>query len=363
MTVIHIQLKKLVASLALPCLAVLLLLAFALPASADSGLSASTGPQEWYLSSSVSTITGKIMMRTYNTSTGSVYLPPASTQYWLSDVPALWDCHFSEGLWVIQLKTDSYWGDVSSSRCRIAIGEWDVLASSFNVFTTSTLMNLVDDNGVHILRAEFQASTYIVHQHNYLTLRIMNQDLIPHVIFTDGQSSVKSPNSDPGYPRPEISPDSVAAIQAYPRNIYPSGYVTLIVQDTNTGNVPLDNSTMRLVSSDGSLDVLLTRYSSTFYSGDLNHNNLFDPGETWVWRVRMVYVDSNVIFTATGNGYDPYGNPVTAPQHPTEQVSVQVTNIPGAPSFTLPGLALFVGLFAVALVVVSRRPSRRSIKR
>jgi hypothetical protein len=335
---------------------IFLLMAGALFLGAASPAAANMGPQEWYLSSITSPVNGKIMMRTYGGVSGSLNLSAAGTQFWLSDQAAVIDCKFTEGIWIIQLKTDTYWGDTNSSKCRFSVGEWDVLSSAFVPFSTITAVNLVFENGKQILRAELQMGSQTVHKNNFLTLRIQNQDTVSHVVYTDGESSMKSPDSDPGYPTPEIHPDSVASISALPGKIFPGGKVKLIITDTNTGDVPLTDPTMELISDPASIFMTLGRESTTFWGGDSNDDGIFDPGETWEWRVYIMNVNAPVTFTATGHGNDPYGHDVTAPQYPTEQVEVTVEQGPLVPVSSNLGIGLLAGGLAVSMTfVISRR--------
>jgi hypothetical protein len=135
----------------------------------------------------------------------SVSIPSGTPLLWLADQAAQENVTFHSGIWVMLLKVDSAWDNGTISA---VIGEWDTHTNTFNPFSTSTALNKSITNGgiENVIRWEFQASDTTIYKGNYLALKITNNDaLAGHTIYTDGQSSLKSPNSDPGYPLPEIA--------------------------------------------------------------------------------------------------------------------------------------------------------------
>ena len=321
---------------------------------------ASLGPQEWYLSNVDSTVSGKNMTRTYNSATGSVDIAAGATKFWLTDVAAAVDVKFPDGAWIIQLKTDSFWGDQDSSNCIMNVGEWNTSGSNFSPFLTSTEFNLTYDNGTHIMRIELQLNSETVHQYNYIGLRIQNTDTENHMVYTDGESSMKSPNSDPGFPTPEIHPNSFATIIASQNAVSPGTSLTLTITDTNNGDVPIRYPSMDLIADSGTFHMNLNKLSPSFSGGDPNDNGLFDPGETWKWIVQQVIVTEKTTFTATGHGQDPYGNDVTAPDFPTEQADVTVGFYPFVPDSTKLGAGIMIGGMAAGMVLLMSRRTRQS---
>jgi hypothetical protein len=330
-----------------------LVLIFALPALASSG------PQEWYLDGLGSPVSGKIMTRTYNSVSGDLIVASRATQIWLADQAAGIPVSFPDGSWIIQLKTDTYWGDNVSNKCAMAIGEWDTSTSSFIPFSTSTVDSLTYDNGTHILRVEFQMAVQTVYKDNYLALRIENQDTVNHIVYTDGQSSLKSPDSDPGYPDPDVHPDSAMTLISIPGEIYPGGYVTLIVTDTNTGNVLITNPSAAIFGVPGTLNMTLTRASASFTGGDTNNDGIFDVNETWCWTINSVRVNETTVFTSTGFGTDPLGTEITPPAYPGEKAQVTVKAVPLAPAVSGFGIILLIVGLAVSMVMLNSCRTRQ----
>jgi len=176
------------------------------------------GPQEFYLTDVNHPEAGKAMDRwsTANCHSGD-FLPIAAgqSQLWLANEAALVDVTFPFGEWVLQFKTDTWWGDAplfpdppilvgDSVKCRVVVGEWDINANQFNTFSTTTDFKMNYDDGKYVMTAEFQLNPETVFEGNYLALQIWNDDDSEHTIYTDGESSLKSPDSDPGYPVPEV---------------------------------------------------------------------------------------------------------------------------------------------------------------
>jgi hypothetical protein len=135
----------------------------------------------------------------------SVSIPSGTPLLWLADQAAQENVTFHSGIWVMLLKVDAAWNIDNISA---VIGEWDTHTNTFNPFSTSNPVNTSITNGgtADVLRWEFQAGDTTIYKENYLALKITNGDILAgHTIYTDGGSSLKSPNSDPGYPLPEIA--------------------------------------------------------------------------------------------------------------------------------------------------------------
>ena len=190
-----------------------------------------TGAQLWYLDSTNHPIAGKVMTKTYNAATGSVTIAGlGGSQLWLAGYKgppatgeaALVDVVFPDGAWVIHLKTDGYWGPGQTSlNCVVVIGEWDVAEANpllrFKPFLVNPPTTYSWSSGTHILTVELQIGPQTVHAGNYLALKVTNADFtsggithplpvpVSHRIDTNGSSWVESPQSDPGYPVPEIA--------------------------------------------------------------------------------------------------------------------------------------------------------------
>jgi hypothetical protein len=187
---------------------------------------ASFGPNEFYLSNTISpvnTVTSEYPDQAYimikknpadelppSLADSSISISPGGTQLWLANEQAEVNVTWNNGMWVLQMKTDGTWADALTGKCIVAIGEWDISTNQFNPFeitpTSSFIIPDVDGPGINeVFRLEFQASSETVYKNNYLVLSITNLDSDPHTVYTDGESSLKSPDSDPGYPLPETA--------------------------------------------------------------------------------------------------------------------------------------------------------------
>ena len=127
------------------------------------------------------------------------------------------------------------------------------------------------------------------------------------------------------------------------------GDVTYTYAVTNPGVVPMDNVT---VTDDMCGPASLT-------SGDLNGNNLLDPGEIWVYSCRtFVQVSTRNVATAEG-----HANGFTALGYAFATVLVSAPNLPntglppGGPEGTLWDAAM---LIAIGIAIIALYKSRRS---
>ncbi len=147
--------------------------------------------QTWYLYSDYS-------MRKSLTPTASVTLTAGQSKIWLADQAAVSSVTFPDGSWVIYLKTSQNW----LASCTAEVGYWN--GSTFQPFTTGAPTKSWDNNtGILTIRA--QAGSETINASDFLALRVTNGDAASHDVITDGNSWVKSPASDPGYPVPELA--------------------------------------------------------------------------------------------------------------------------------------------------------------
>jgi hypothetical protein len=126
-----------------------------------------------------------------------------------ADQIALANVTFPNDAWAIRLATDSDWRQFMNAQ----IGYWD--GSNFTPLPVSTQFNGYDPTNF-IAEIEFvPAGGQTIPANTYLAFRIINTDQVSHDIYTglqippdDGDyyySCVTSPQSDPGYPLPELA--------------------------------------------------------------------------------------------------------------------------------------------------------------
>jgi hypothetical protein len=58
-------------------------------------------------------------------------------------------------------------------------------------------------------------------------------------------------------------------------------------------------------------------------SGDTNGNEIFDPGEIWIWEVTFTIYE-NTHFETWGHGIDPLGGAVDYPEFPSEYADITI---------------------------------------
>ena len=205
-----------------------LVFSMATPALAVEPVTPNSAPQEFYLTDVNHPEAGKSMDRssTVRCHAGDlITIAAGGSQLWLANEAAQVDVTFPFGEWVLQFKTDTWWGDAplfpdppmlegTSVKCRVVVGEWDINAHQFNSFSTTTDYKMNFDDGKYVITAEFQANPETVYDDNYLALQIWNDDDSEHTIYTDGESSLKSPDSDPGYPVSEPEAVSIVPVSA-----------------------------------------------------------------------------------------------------------------------------------------------------
>jgi hypothetical protein len=181
-------------------LAVLLLLSTVVIASA------ALGPQNWQLDSEA-TAAGHQMEKVAGPGddgqSGSVSIASSGSLIWIADQAAIVDVTFPSGAWVIELATDSDWGTLGDN-CQVTVGEWT--GAGFTAFATTEQVSTSWDG--YILKVNVQSSAQTVLTGRYLALQITNNDGVEHTVYTgegNQSSCVRSPQTDPGYPVPELA--------------------------------------------------------------------------------------------------------------------------------------------------------------
>jgi len=169
-----------------------------------------SGPQTWQLDTETST-PGYVMEKTGGPNddgqTGSVAVTTGSSVIWLADEAAAADVTFVSGAWVIELATDADWG-TNGDDCAIDVGEYDgTTFTSFSMVIDSVL-EWNEATRSYILRVEVQSGAETIYTGNWLAIEVTNNDSIDHTVYTgefEDASCVRSPETDPGYPLPEIA--------------------------------------------------------------------------------------------------------------------------------------------------------------
>jgi hypothetical protein len=188
------------------------------PALADAGR------QTWQLDSET-TPAGYQMEKNYGPGddgqTGSVTILNGNNAIWIADQAATKKVVFSSGQWVVEFVTESDWG-IDAANCNVEIGYWD---GSFHPAATILKYSDYDvqvDTSKLITTLKKQAGEIVIPKFAYLAVQIQNNESSLsnpngyHIVYTGEKdetnpnqpslaSCVTSPQTDPGYPVPEVS--------------------------------------------------------------------------------------------------------------------------------------------------------------
>jgi MYXO-CTERM domain-containing protein len=188
------------------------------PETASSEESGKPGSQTWYLDSiplkSSALDTSADYSDTQNVlvmekSVGQKGLVEIDKEvYWLTDQPAEADVVFPKGAWEINLlvKNDKF----GEKECLIEVGTWDPYAKNlgphFTPFTDWSSVKMEWKDNLLMVWLEGKAGASVP-KGNYLALRIAKQwDFVKFInVVTEGESLLVSPETDPGYPLPEVA--------------------------------------------------------------------------------------------------------------------------------------------------------------
>ena len=122
---------------------------------------------------------------------------------WLADQAAAADVTFPAGTWVVEIYTDSDWGE-KGDKCEVSIGGWNTIdgwCDGISITQTTIKWN----NGQNVLTIELQADAATINEDDYLALKITNQDAVSHKVCTGEHSFLRPPDTAPGYPVPELA--------------------------------------------------------------------------------------------------------------------------------------------------------------
>jgi hypothetical protein len=168
------------------------------------------GPQTWQLDSEP-TPAGYQMERTAgsgdNGQTGEVPILINQTITWIADEVAGSSVTFSSGTWSIEFATESDWG-TEGDNCEVTFGKWTAGVYS-SIATLVKSETGWDEDGInYIFKLERQIGAKTIPAGSYLAVQITNNDSTDHTIYTgeyEKASCIKSPQTDPGYPLPEMA--------------------------------------------------------------------------------------------------------------------------------------------------------------
>jgi hypothetical protein len=169
-----------------------------------------TGPQTWQLDSETSPA-GFQMERTHGPGddgqTGEVSIRSGDTLTWIADEAAESGVTFPSGAWKIEIATEADWG-TNGSNCLATFGMWN--GSVYTPFTTLNLVSVGWSSGsvAYNFKLDKQLGSMTIPTGSFLAVQITNNDSKKHTIYTDETekaSCVTSPQTDPGYPLPELA--------------------------------------------------------------------------------------------------------------------------------------------------------------
>ena len=154
------------------------------------------GAQAWYLHKN------RVMYRgNLSIPVDTVSISPGTNITWVANEPALVDAAFRAGRWTGWLilngslpEGDNFTAEIGSYNC------------SNNNFSTAGSQNFTGaDTNKTMFEVNIQASAFMVPEGDYLAFRISNPTSNSNGIDVQtGKSFITSPESDPGYPVPEL---------------------------------------------------------------------------------------------------------------------------------------------------------------
>jgi hypothetical protein len=190
---------------------------------------AAAGPHSriWYLYNTNMTDkwgNSELMMSTTGTPTGQVNVPAGTSKMWISDKIALANVAFPNDSWAIRFGTDADWGKTGAvPNFKCDIGYWDG-----TVFTILPMGGISPVFYAGYYEMQFQSVPSVgqtVPINTYLAVVVTNNSPVGtnalaglHPIYTGQEladqsptgksfyySCLTSPQSDPGYPLPELA--------------------------------------------------------------------------------------------------------------------------------------------------------------
>jgi len=177
-----------------------------------------SGSQIWYLDQET-TDAGFQMEKIDPNQSGSIPINNGNSLTWIADQQSQ-GVAFPSGTWFVDIATDSEWGLLGND-CEVLIGKWDS-TNGFQEFQSITQAyqgqwsEIIDGTDItHVLKVSVQVSSEVVENFAYLAVQIANNSGQQRTIYTDEgpkASCVKSPQTDPGYPVPEMATGALFGI-------------------------------------------------------------------------------------------------------------------------------------------------------
>lgn len=204
--------KRLIWSLGI---VLVLILSLAAPVFARVAPVPTPHSQVWYLYSASQPDkwgNSQLYMSTTAALTGTTSIGNSQTKMWIADKIALGDVTFPNDSWVLRLATDSDWGN-NGDACLAKVGYWD--GTNFTPLPGSGNFKWYYQQ--FIAQLTFIPTTgNTIPVDTYLAFQLTNNDDATHSIYTGQELTVEgitstysscltTPQSDPGYPVPELA--------------------------------------------------------------------------------------------------------------------------------------------------------------
>jgi hypothetical protein len=156
------------------------------------------GAQAWYLHNDTKMYKGNIFKPA-----GTLTIPTGDTTNWTANEAATVDVVFPAGNWTGWLTLNESF--TVAEKFTVAVGSFN---NTNPVFTSAGTQNFTGDGSKTAFSLDIPANEFTVPKGNYLALNVTNPPAGSDnlVIKTGGGSSfITSPETDPGYPVPELS--------------------------------------------------------------------------------------------------------------------------------------------------------------
>jgi len=185
-----------------------------------------TAPQIWSFDSD--SLSGSVYQMEKNQGPGDdgqsgyVTIAAGDDQIWIADEVALADVTYPSGSWVLFLSTNQAWG-TQGADCDFQIGSWDPDDLSFTQLTPDGAdlhargKNFITDTETWSILGErwVQSESIMIPEGTYLAIKIINGTGGSRNVNTGEYkycTYLRSPETDPGYPLPEIAAGSLLAL-------------------------------------------------------------------------------------------------------------------------------------------------------